>query len=983
MEKVLLDAIPSALAIADRTNTLIQVNASWRRMVTSLSTDLADGGEGNNLDAVIKVIADEPDIHSNRLSPVLEALWDSGSDSAQMTFSLRDDGGRMNLYFTPLRPSQPQRFLIRAEISPLSLTERQFSLYASYAVEHASTPIVYLDFEGSYRYLNLEACRIKNLPRSELIGRKIWDYDRSITRDKWDSLWRRAKEEGFVQMESELRSHDDTSHYIMNMFHHVFFHEQELLLNLAYEVTEQKRLLQESGAVEQRFRNLFNAIPDPIVVVERPGLTIVDLNVAAEITYGYSRDELIGESVLAISAEPNETHRALVEHWTKVSRRLHKRKDGSTFITEIFASELDYLGKKCQLSAIRDITAQVKAEESLAESEKRFQAFMDHFPGLVFIKDAQSRNLFVNQVHREIFGGKDTSRLTVMDYLPKATAERIIRNDQYTLEHGYYFSNETVPHPDGSTHVYDTYKFRIDTESGEPLICGISIDITEKNEYQERLLLSQRIAGMGNITYHVKTKRISFSEVMFPLAGFDPTFGEPSSEAFLSRFHPEDKRKFEENFKMALTQAAPSEMDLRYHHPDDGMKWWRLILTPQTDSKGMVFRIIGTVLDITERKKLQEQLLQSQKMESVGRLAGGIAHDFNNLLTVIIGFGEMIEESLPKDSDHTHAIQQVLRAANRASDLTGQMLAFARKQMMEPKTILLNDLVLNIQSLLKRTLGEDIQLLTVLDPHPHYVRVDAGQMEQVILNLAVNARDAMPRGGVLTLQTTNVNFEELSSAHRQTEELHGDYVMLSVSDTGVGIDPEIQKSIFEPFFTTKEVGKGTGLGLSTCYGIIKQNNGFIQVYSEPGHGATFKIYLPRVQEERNSEPPLEPGKVTMGTETILLIEDDPLVRSISVAALSSRGYNILESGSPHQALEIADAYDGEIHMVFSDIVMPEMSGPEVVGMIQKKRPDVRILLASGYADHSQIQAKHGNLKFLKKPFTPSALCRMVREILDE
>ncbi len=982
MDKVLLDAIPSALAIADRTNTLIQVNMSWSRMLTSLSTDLADGGKGNTIDAVIQLIADERDIHSIRLSPDLDALWDSGSDSGQMSFSLRDDGGRINLYFTPLRPRQPHRFLIRAEIIPLSLTEDRHSSSASYAVEHASTPIVYLDSEGSYRYLNREACRIKNLPRSELIGRKIWDYDRNITHDTWISLWRRAKEEGFVQMESELRSHDGASHYLMNMFHYVYFHEQELLLNLAYDVTEQRRLLHESGAVEQRYRTLFNAIPDPIVVVERPGLTIVDLNVAAEITYGYSRDELIGKSVLTISAEPNETHRAFVEHWPKVSRRLHRRKDGTTFITEIFASELDYLGKKCQLSAIRDITARVKAEERLAESEKRFLAFMDHFPGMVFIKDAHSNNLFVNQVHRSMFGGKDTSRLTVRDYLPKEIAEQIIRNDQYTLKHGYYFSTEKIPHPDGSTHVYDTYKFRIDTESG-PLVCGISIDVTEKNEYQERLLLSQRIAGMGNITYDVKTRRLSFSEVMFPLAGFDPTFGEPSSVAFLSRFHPEDKRKFDESFKLALTHATPSEMDIRFHHTDEGMKWWRLILTPQTNSKGKVFRVIGTVLDITERKKLQEQLLQSQKMESVGRLAGGIAHDFNNLLTVIIGFGELIEESLPKDSDQTHAIQQVLRAANRASDLTGQMLAFARKQMMEPSTILLNDLVLNIQSLLKRTLGEDIQLLTLLDPRLHYVRVDSGQMEQVILNLAVNARDAMPTGGVLTLQTTNVHFDELSSAREHTEELHGDYVLLIVSDTGAGIDPEIQKSIFEPFFTTKEVGKGTGLGLSTCYGIIKQNNGSIQVYSEPGRGATFKIYLPRADEERIIEEPIEPRKVTTGTETILLIEDDPLVRSISVAALSSKGYNILDAESPHQALEIANSYDGEIHMVFSDIVMPEMSGPEVVGMIQKKRPNVRILLSSGYADHSQLQANNGNQKFLKKPFTPSALCRMVREILDE
>lgn len=980
MDRELINAIPLALALLDKDYIIVGVNTSWRRMLTSLSTSLENGGEGLKLDEALGRISDGNFHHVDRLSHDMDEIWHSDCESKEFSFTLHDGEMSLHLSCTPLRTSAPQHILLRAEVTPRLLNEDKYAIYASYAVEHANTPIVYLTSDGSYRYLNPAACRIKNHSLSELIGRKIWDFDRNITQDNWNSIWRRAKREGFVRIESELGAKKSNPHYLMNMFHHVNFQGEELLLNLAYDVTMQRKLLEDS---EQRYSGLFNAIPDPIIVVERPGLTIVDINVAAELTYGYTRDELIDKSVLLISGEPEETERALKDHLTQVPRRLHKRKDGSTFITEIFASEVDYLGKKCQLSAMRDITARVKAEESLAESEKRFLAFMENFPGLVFIKDAQCRSLFVNQRHRTMFGDVNPIGRTVLDYFPKGIAEEILRNDMHALEHGNHFCLEKVPHKDGTTHVYETYKFRIDSESGEPLICGIGIDVTERYEFQERLQLSQRIAGMGNITYTVRTKDISFSEVMFSLAGFDPKNGEPSSEELLKRFHSEDKQKFEENLELALRQAQSSDMDFRYNHPETGAKWWRVILTPQMDSHGNVFRVIGTILDITERRKLQEQLLQSQKMESVGRLAGGIAHDFNNLLTVIIGFGELIEENLPKGSNQSHAIQQVLRAATRASDLTGQMLAFARKQLIEPKTIHLNELVTNMQSLLKRTLGEDVQLLTLLDPGLHHVRADSGQMEQVILNLAVNARDAMPSGGILTLQTANVHSEDIPSERKQAEEMQGDYVLLIVSDNGVGIDQEIQKSIFEPFFTTKEVGKGTGLGLSTCYGIIKQNNGHIQVYSEPGKGATFKIYLPRAEEEKKTVLHTESRLETKGTETILLIEDDPLVRSISIAGLTSRGYNVLEAESPYQALEIADSYEGEIHLVFSDIVMPGMYGTEVVKEIQKKRRNTRLLLASGYADRSQLQIKDGNQHFLPKPFTPSALCSKVREILDE
>jgi two-component system cell cycle sensor histidine kinase/response regulator CckA len=394
------------------------------------------------------------------------------------------------------------------------------------------------------------------------------------------------------------------------------------------------------------------------------------------------------------------------------------------------------------------------------------------------------------------------------------------------------------------------------------------------------------------------------------------------------------------------------------------------------------FEIIAE--DVTERKALEAQLRQSQKMESVGRLAGGVAHDFNNLLNVILGYSEVLEESLDENNELRKHAEAIKKAGLRAVSLTRQLLAFSRQQMLEPRVLSLNTVVADTEEMLRRLIGEDIELTTVLEPVLGQVKADQGQIEQVIMNLIVNARDAMPQGGKLVIETSNVELDE-AFAQQHPPTLPGPHVLLAVTDTGLGMDKESQAHIFEPFFTTKEKDKGTGLGLAVVYGVVKQSNGYIWVYSEPGKGATFKIYLPRVEEavEKASQS-TGPPKSLQGSETILLVEDEERLRCLVRTLLAESSYTVLEAGEGAQALEIAHQHQGTIHLLLTDVVMPRMSGKVLAEKMALLHPDTKVLFMSGYTEHAVTA--HGVLEagtfLLQKPFTRDALKRKVREVLD-
>ncbi len=408
------------------------------------------------------------------------------------------------------------------------------------------------------------------------------------------------------------------------------------------------------------------------------------------------------------------------------------------------------------------------------------------------------------------------------------------------------------------------------------------------------------------------------------------------------------------------------------------------VVSPTTDEKGDLTGYVMVARDVTRERALEAQLLQSQKMEAVGQLAGGIAHDFNNIINVISGFGQLVANDLAPDDPRRADLEQVVDAASRAAELTRQLLAFSRRQILRPNVLDVAVVVEGIVPMLRRLLGEHIALVTHAPPDLGHVKADASQLEQVIVNLAVNARDAMPEGGKLTIETANVELDgEYAAAH--AEVTPGPYVLLSVSDTGVGMDPETQAHAFEPFFTTKPPGKGTGMGLATVYGIVKQSGGSIYLYSEPGPGTTFKIYLPRVEDEATAvTEAVTVHPAATGSETILLVEDDAAVRAFARRALEAQGYTILEAASGTEALPLAASRSGSLDLLVTDVVMPGMQGHQLAVQLRADRPDLRVLYVSGFTENTVIS--HGILgrevAFLPKPFTAEALGRAVRDAIE-
>jgi two-component system sensor histidine kinase EvgS len=412
---------------------------------------------------------------------------------------------------------------------------------------------------------------------------------------------------------------------------------------------------------------------------------------------------------------------------------------------------------------------------------------------------------------------------------------------------------------------------------------------------------------------------------------------------------------------------------------------------PFHNEQGHVVGVLGIFEDITERKraeeereKLQGQLLQARKMESVGRLAGGVAHDFNNMLWVIIGHAQMaIDQVDPAQQLHSD-LEEILKAAQRSADLTRQLLAFARKQIINPKVLDLNDTVSSMLRMLRRLIGEDIDLAWIPGRDLWSVRIDPSQIDQILANLAVNARDAIPGVGKVTIETANEVFDD-SYCAGHAEFVPGEYVLLAVSDSGRGMDKDTIADIFEPFFTTKGVGEGTGMGLATIYGIVKQNSGFINVYSEPGKGTTFKIYLPRFETEAAHAPAVSAArKPGGGTETVLIVDDEEAILHLCKRILDERGYTVLAAGTPDQAILLAGEHDGDIHLLITDVVMPEMNGRELVERISAIKPGLKSLFMSGYT--ANVIAHRGVLEegmdFIEKPFDLNDFARIIRGMLD-
>jgi two-component system, cell cycle sensor histidine kinase and response regulator CckA len=610
----------------------------------------------------------------------------------------------------------------------------------------------------------------------------------------------------------------------------------------------------------------------------------------------------------------------------------------------------------------------------------------------VFVKDLGGRYLMINRAGADFLGktveeiiGKKDDEL----FVPEVGRD-IMDSDRKVLAAGETRTFEEFGTAAGVTRLYLSTKGPFRDPGGQVIgLLGICRDITDRKRAEEEVRQSQQ-----KLRTHIEHTPLAVVEwdLSFRVSAWNPSaeqmFGYPREEAIGQHGTFIVAQQFREHVDRVWQELLAQKGGSRSTNDNvtkDGRtiscEWYN---TPLVDDSGRVFGIASLVQDVTERVALEERFRHSQKMEAIGRLAGGVAHDFNNLLTVILGYAQILADGLPAGSRLAESTAQIKSAADRAAGITRQLLAFSRKQVLSPRIIDLNDIMLNLDSLLRRLIGEDIEVLTLPQRDRASVTADPGQIEQVIMNLALNARDAMPNGGKLTLETANVELDGTYAKEHQPIE-PGHYVMLAVSDTGVGMSPEVQARIFEPFFTTKEVGKGTGLGLSTVYGIVKQSGGYIWLYSEPGQGTTFKIYFPRAEQSASlAGSDKRPAGVQRGTETILLVEDDPQLRALSSSVLSHCGYKVLIANGPEEGLAICQENHKQIRLLITDVVMPTMNGRQLAEQILKMAPNTRVLYISGYTNNAIVHygVLDDGLWFLPKPFTLAALVSKVREVLD-
>jgi two-component system, cell cycle sensor histidine kinase and response regulator CckA len=453
----------------------------------------------------------------------------------------------------------------------------------------------------------------------------------------------------------------------------------------------------------------------------------------------------------------------------------------------------------------------------------------------------------------------------------------------------------------------------------------------------------------------------------------------------LDRVHPDDRAAVAVAYRQSAESGADLDVEFRVIRPDGSTRWLRDHGKVLYDRNGDPLTMTGACVDITERRQMEAQLGQVQRMDAVGRLAGGVAHEVNNMMTAILGFTDLLLDPTRPGDPRRADLLQIRKAAGRAATVTAQLLAFSRRQLLQPCTVDLNLVITELHPMLLRLLGEDKQLTIQLAPDLWPVHTDRGQLEQALINLALNARDAMPQGGRLAIESANVQLEDAYlSRHPATAIACGSYVRLVVSDTGAGIPADVQSRIFEPFFTTKPTGRGTGPGLSMVYGLVKQSGGFVWVYSEPGQGTAFKLYLPRVAHSPEAHIPVVSRGIPRGEETVLVVEHDDLVRLLAGRLLASQGYTPIEARNGHEALALVRARRDQVQMMLTDVVMPELGGAEFARRLAELRPDLPVLFMSGFTDDEVI--RRGLLEpgapYLQKPYDAAALGRRLREVLD-
>ena len=724
------------------------------------------------------------------------------------------------------------------------------------------------------------------------------------------------------------------------------------------------------------------------------------MNRAAERLTGYSRAEALQLNMKEVAApEYRDLIRGMID--AKLAGEPSSfyeieilTKDGRRVPVEVSTHLILSDGKPIGVQGVaRDITARRQREAILVESEQRYRQLVLEATDIIYRTDLKGRFTFVNpmaskvmQRSREELVGLHYLELIREDY--RQPAAEFYRRQVKEMIPSTYLEFPTVA-SDG-TEIWIGQNVQLLMRDGQPLeLQAVARDITARKKVEEQLRLSEeRFSKAFNftplamsLTSLTDMRIIDVNKSFLTLNGYQRVEVVGRTAKDLNLWADSDEEaQFLEKLKAERTIR---DQEIRVPGRDGTLRTY--VISAEIINLHGEECILAVTNDITEHRALEEQLRQAQRMEAIGQLAGGVAHDFNNILTAITGYSEISLRRLGIHHPVSKNIEQIQKAGSRAASLTRQLLAFSRRQMLEPKVLDLNTLVLDMNQMLQRLIGEDVALKIILTPDLGQIRADPGQIEQVILNLVVNARDAMPRGGMITIESHNM---ELDHAYGDIHPplIPGSYVMLAITDNGVGMDKVTQQRIFEPFFTTKEVGKGTGLGLSTVYGIVKQSDGYIWVYSEVGSGTTFKMYLPRVDKSDEDEPvDAMQHEVISGREQILIVEDEEQVRDLARAILEENGYSVLTAANGSEGVRLCEDFRGRFDLVLTDVVMPVMSGTELAQRIAPLQPQAQVLYMSGYTNDSMV--RHGLLEdqvyFLQKPFTSNSLARKVREVLDE
>jgi len=765
------------------------------------------------------------------------------------------------------------------------------------------------------------------------------------------------------------------------------------------DITEQKQAVEALQESEQRFRAIFEQAAVGIVQATRDGKLLM-VNQRFCDLLAYTPTELLEMTVADITRPEDidlslssmerlwagETQAALIE-------KFYVRKDGSLVSANLTLSVVrDGSGNPLYfIGAVEDTTERKRAEKALRESEERFRAIFEHAAVGIAQVALDGRWLIVNQRLCAILGytqaelrERTFQDLTYAEDRKASLAgmEMLLagKREAYTMEKRYL-------RKDGSLVWVLVSLSVVRDDSGDPeFFLTVIEDIAERKQAEEALV---RLATAVEQAAESIVITDTDGTIQYVNPAFERTTGYARDEIIgqnprLLKSEKEDSALYDDLWE-TIKRGDVWTGHFTNRKKDGTLYEEEATISPVRDTSGNVVNFVAVKRDVTKEVGLETQLMQAQKMEAVGQLAGGIAHDFNNLLTAVIGYSQLTLRNLGDRDPMRADIAEIEKAGLRAAELTGQLLAFSRKQVFQPKNLALNALVTDLQKMLRRLIGEDIELAAVLDLELGTVKADPGQLQQVIMNLIVNARDAMPEGGKLTIETANVDLDS-DYAAQHFEVIPGAYCMLAISDNGSGMDEDTRSHIFEPFFTTKGLGRGTGLGLSTVYGIVKQSGGHISVKSDPGHGATFQIYLPRVVELAEDEDlRREPLSLPNGDETLLLVEDEAAVRELAARVLRDYGYTVLEASDPSQALRAIDEHSAdEVQLLVTDVVMPQMSGRDLAEQLAPLRPDMRVLYVSGYTDRAIVH--HGVLDegtpFLQKPFTAEALVCKVREVLD-